>query len=58
MMFIRPTIIRSPEVAKTLSESKFDHLITRDFDANEDDSIVTQQLKEFLQKKRDQETTE
>ena len=58
MMFIRPTIIRSPEVAKTLSETKFDHLITRDFDANEEDSVVTQQLKEFLQKGRDKEKTE
>ncbi len=30
MMFIRPTIIRTPEDAKKLSQKKFDHLIYRD----------------------------
>jgi general secretion pathway protein D len=49
MMFIRPTIIRNPLDAKALSDSKFDHLITRDFDGVGKESIVTQQLKNFIE---------
>ena len=47
MMFIRPTIIRSAEDAKTLSKSKFDHLITRDFEDDEE-GAVTKQIREFI----------
>ena len=47
MMFIRPTIIRSAEDAKTLSKSKFDHLITRDFEDDEE-GTVTKQIREFI----------
>ena len=47
MMFIRPTIIRSAEDAKTLSKSKFDHLITRDFEDDEE-GTVTRQIREFI----------
>jgi len=47
MMFIRPTIIRSAEDAKILSKSKFDHLITRDFEDDEE-GAVTKQIREFI----------
>jgi general secretion pathway protein D len=47
MMFIRPTIIRSAEDAKTLSKTKFDHLITRDFEDDEE-GAVTKQIREFI----------
>ena len=47
MMFIRPMIIRSAEDAKTLSKSKFDHLITRDFEDDEE-GAVTKQIREFI----------
>ena len=47
MMFIRPTIIRTPEDARTLSKSKFDHLITRDFEGDEEGAVTTQ-IKEFI----------
>ena len=57
MMFIRPTIIRTPEDAQALSKSKFEHLITRDFEA-EQEGTVTKQLKEFINQGRDLETTE
>jgi general secretion pathway protein D len=57
MMFIRPTIIRTPEDAQALSKSKFEHLITRDFDG-EQEGTVTKQLKEFINQGRDLETTE
>ncbi|MFQ3345640.1 MAG: general secretion pathway protein D [Porticoccaceae bacterium] len=57
MMFIRPTIIRTPEDAQALSKSKFEHLITRDFEG-EQEGTVTKQLKEFINQGRDLETTE
>jgi len=57
MMFIRPTIIRTPEDARALSKSKFEHLITRDFEG-EQEGTVTKQLKEFINQGRDLETIE
>ena len=57
MMFIRTTIIRTPEDAQALSKSKFEHLITRDFEG-EQEGTVTKQLKEFINQGRDLETTE
>ena len=51
MMFIRPTIIRSAEDAKSLSKSKFDHLITRDFEDDEE-GTVTKQIREFINQGR------
>lgn len=57
MMFIRPTIIRTPEDARALSKSKFEHLITRDFEG-ENEGTVTKQLKEFINQGQDLEITE
>ena len=57
MMFIRPTIIRTAEDAKALSKSKFDHLITRDFEGDEE-GAVTKQIKEFINQGKTPETTE
>ena len=57
MMFIRPTIIRTAEDAKALSKSKFDHLITRDFEGDEEGD-VTKQIKEFINQGKTSDTTE
>jgi general secretion pathway protein D len=57
MMFIRPTIIRTAEDAKALSKSKFDHLITRDFEGDEE-GAVTKQIREFINQGKTSETTE
>ena len=57
MMFIRPTIIRTPEDANKLSQSKFEHLKTRDFEGNED-SAVARQLKDFIEQGKILDTTE
>jgi len=57
MMFIRPTIIRTAKDAKALSKSKFDHLITRDFEGDEE-GAVTKQIKEFINQGKTSETTE
>jgi len=57
MMFIRPTIIRTPEDARALSKPKFEHLITRDFEG-ENEGTVTKQLKEFINQGQDLEITE
>ena len=57
MMFIRPTIIRTPEDANKLSQSKFEHLKTRDFEGNED-SAVARQLKDFVEQGKILDTTE
>ena len=57
MMFIRPTIIRTPEDANKLSQSKFEHLKTRDFKGNED-SAVARQLKDFIEQGKILDTTE
>ena len=57
MMFIRPTIIRTPEDANKLSQSKFEHLKTRDFEGNKD-SAVARQLKDFIEQGKILDTTE
>jgi len=57
MMFIRPTIIRTAEDAKALSKSKFDHLITRDFEGDEE-GAVTKHIKEFINQGKTSDTTE
>ena len=57
MMFIRPTIIRTPEDSNKLSQSKFEHLKTRDFEGNED-SAVARQLKDFIEQGKILDTTE
>lgn len=57
MMFIRPTIIRTPEDANKLSQFKFEHLKTRDFEGNED-SAVARQLKDFIEQGKILDTTE
>ena len=57
MMFIRPTIIRTPEDANKLSQSKFEHLKTRDFEGNED-SAVARQLNDFIEQGKILDTTE
>ena len=55
MMFIRPTIIRSPEDAKKLSDNKFQHLISRDLDGKKT-GLLTEQLEEILYQGQPQET--
>ncbi|MDE0784969.1 MAG: type II secretion system secretin GspD [Porticoccaceae bacterium] len=57
MMFIRPTIIRTPEDANKLSQSKFDHLKARDFGGDED-SAVARQLRDFIEQGKILDTTE
>ena len=48
MMFIRPTIIRTPEDARALSNRKFEHLITRDLDGNIEGPLSIH-LQEFME---------
>jgi general secretion pathway protein D len=48
MMFIRPTIIRTPEEAIGLSNNKFKHLITRELDGK-DQSKLNNRLEQILQ---------
>jgi general secretion pathway protein D len=55
MMFIRPTIIRSPEDAKKLSDNKFQHLISRDLDGKKK-GLLSEQLEEILYQGQPQET--
>lgn len=54
MMFIRPTIIRSAEDARNLSDSKYKHLIKRDLESKEGGRIQPR-LDEFLNKEPDEE---
>ena len=54
MMFIRPTIIRSPGDAKNLSNDKFEHLISRDLDGKKQ-SKLSDRLKQILQEGQSQE---
>jgi general secretion pathway protein D len=49
MMFIRPTIIRTPGDAKDLSNDKFEHLISRDLDGKKQ-SKLSERLQEILDK--------
>ena len=55
MMFIRPTIIRTPGDAKDLSNQKFEHLISRDLDGKKQ-SKLSDRLNEILQEGQPQET--
>lgn len=47
MMFIRPTIIRTAEDARQLSNRKFEHLITRDLDGKAEGQL-NERLQEFM----------
>ncbi|HAZ95604.1 MAG TPA: type II secretion system protein GspD [Porticoccaceae bacterium] len=49
MMFIRPTIIRTAEDARQLSNRKFEHLITRDLDGKADGPL-NERLQEFMER--------
>lgn len=55
MMFIRPTIIRSPEDAKKLSTDKFEHLISRDLGGKKK-GLLTEQLEDILYQGQPPET--
>lgn len=55
MMFIRPTIIRTPGDAKNLSNNKFEHLISRDLDGKKQ-SKLSDRLQEILEESQRQET--
>jgi general secretion pathway protein D len=55
MMFIRPTIIRSPEDAKKLSTDKFEHLISRDLNGKKK-GLLTEQFEAILNQGQPQET--
>ena len=47
MMFIRPTIIRTAEDARNLSEAKYRHLIKRDLDS-EEAGLIQPMLEDFV----------
>ena len=47
MMFIRPTIIRTAEDARNLSEAKYKHLIKRDL-GSEEGGLIKPMLEEFI----------
>jgi len=47
MMFIRPTIIRTAEDARNLSEAKYKHLIKRDLDS-EEAGLIRPMLEDFV----------
>jgi general secretion pathway protein D len=53
MMFIRPTIIRTAEDARKLSDSKYRHLIKRDMDSKES-GLIQPMLEDFINKGQDQ----
>ena len=53
MMFIRPTIIRTAEDARKLSDSKYRHLIKRDMDSV-DSGLIQPMLDDFINKGQDQ----
>lgn len=55
MMFIRPTIIRTPGDAKDLSNNRFEHLISRDLDGKKQ-SKLSDRLQEILEESQRQET--
>jgi general secretion pathway protein D len=55
MMFIRPTIIRTPGDAKDLSNNKFEHLISRDLDGKKQ-SKLSERLQEILEEGQRQGT--
>jgi len=49
MMFIRPTIIRTAEDARNLSEAKYKHLIKRDLDSKKA-GLIKPMLEDFVNK--------
>ena len=55
MMFIRPTIIRTPGDAKDLSNNRFEHLISRDLDGKKQ-SKLSDRLQEILEEGQQKET--
>ena len=55
MMFIRPTIIRSPEDAKKLSTDKFEHLISRELGGKKK-GLLTEELEQILYQGQSPET--
>lgn len=55
MMFIRPTIIRTPGDAKDLSNNRFEHLISRELDGKKQ-SKLSDRLKGILEEGHPQET--
>ena len=55
MMFIRPTIIRTPGDAKDLSNNRFEHLISRELDGKKQ-SKLSDRLKGILEEGQPQET--
>jgi general secretion pathway protein D len=55
MMFIRPTIIRSPEDAIKLSTDKFEHLISRELGGKKK-GLLTEELEQILYQGQPSET--
>ena len=55
MMFIRPTIIRTPGDAKDLSNNRFEHLISRDLDGKKQ-SKLSDRLQDILEEGQQKET--
>ena len=53
MMFIRPTIIRTAEDARKLSDSKYRHLIRRDLES-EQNGLIQPMLEEFIDQGQEQ----
>ena len=53
MMFIRPTIIRTAEDARKLSDSKYRHLIRRDLES-EQNGLIQPMLEDFIDQGQDQ----
>jgi general secretion pathway protein D len=53
MMFIRPTIIRTADDARKLSDSKYRHLIKRDMDS-EESGLIQPMLDDFINQGQDQ----
>ena len=53
MMFIRPTIIRTADDARKLSDSKYRHLIKRDMDS-EESGLIQPRLDDFINQGQDQ----
>ena len=53
MMFIRPTIIRTAEDARKLSDSKYRHLIRRDLES-EQNGLIQPMLEGFIDQGQDQ----
>jgi len=53
MMFIRPTIIRTAEDARKLSDSKYRHLIRRDLES-EQNGLIQPMLEDFIDQGQEQ----